>query len=232
MDEPGTIAEAYAYCGRRLRAQDKDRYIASLFAPAERRPWLWALYAFALEIGRVRALVSEPMAGMIRLQWWLEALGGLRAEEAAANLVMTALQDAARASGVAPAPLAAAVEARQDELYGKSAIGAEAAVFAVAARMLGAQSFGAQSFGAQGEAVGAAADDAAKAVTFVETGDPAQARASYQAFRARVTSLPEPALPAFLTVALVPLRLRQPQAAPWRRQIAMLRAAWFGFPEI
>jgi phytoene synthase len=222
MNEPDSIAAAYAYCGRLARAQDKDHYIASLFAPAERRPWLWALYAFALEIGRVRAVVSEPMAGMIRLQWWLEALSGLRAEEAAANPVMTALQDAARASGVAPARLAAAVEARQDELYGKSAVGAVAAVFTVAARMLGAE----------GEAVVAAADDAAKAVTFVATDDPEQARASYRAFRARVTSLPEPVLPAFLTVALVPLRLRRPQAAQWRRQIAMLRAAWFGFPEI
>ena len=222
MNEPDSIAAAYAYCGRLARAQDKDHYIASLFAPAERRPWLWALYAFALEIGRVRAVVSEPMAGMIRLQWWLEALSGLRAEEAAANPVMTALQDAARASGVAPARLAAAVEARQDELYGKSAVGAVAAVFTVAALMLGAE----------GEAVVAAADDAAKAVTFVATDDPEQARAGYQAFRAQVTSLPESVLPAFLTVALVPLRLRRPQAAQWRRQIAMLRAAWFGFPEI
>ena len=183
---------------------------------------MWALYAFALEIGRVRAVVSEPMAGMIRLQWWLEALSGLRVEEAAAHPVMRALQDAARASGVAPAAVAAGVEARQDELYGKSAVGAVAAVFTVAARMLGAE----------GEAVVAAADDAAKAMTFVETDDPEQARASYQAFRTRVPRLPEAALPAFLTVALVPLRLRRPQAAPWRRQIAMLRAAWFGFPEI
>ena len=70
---------------------------------------------------------------------------------------MTALQDAVRASGVAPAALAAALEARQDELYGKSAIGAETAVFSVAARMLGAE----------GEAVVAAADDAAKAMTCV-----------------------------------------------------------------
>jgi len=221
MSEPDSIAEAYAYCGRLVRAHDNDHYIASLFAPAERRPWLWALYAFALEIGRVRTLVNEPMAGMIRLQWWLEALSGLRAEEAAAHPVMRALQDAARASGVAPAALAAAVEARQDELYGKSAVGAVAAVFKVAACMLGAE----------GEAVSAAAGESAAAVTSV-TAAHDQARASYQAFRRQVPRLPEAALPAFLTVALVPLRLRRPQAAPWRRQIAMLRAAWFGFPEI
>jgi len=198
------------------------RALAVSFAPREARDDLFALIALNVELARVAEIVTEPGLGMIRLQWWLEALSGLRAEEAAANPVMTALQDAARASGVAPARLAAAVEARQDELYGKSAVGAVAAVFTVAARMLGAE----------GEAVVAAADDAAKAVTFVATDDPEQARAGYQAFRARVTSLPESVLPAFLTVALVPLRLRRPQAAQWRRQIAMLRAAWFGFPEI
>jgi len=33
-------------------------------------------------------------------------------------------------------------------------------------------------------------------------------------------------------VALVPLRLKRPNAPQWRRQIALLRAAWFGFPKL
>ena len=102
---PDIIAEAYRHCEQIVRAQDKDRFLASLFAPAERRPYLFALYAFALEIARVQALVQEPLAGTIRLQWWLEALGGLRAEEAAASPVMIALQDASRQTGVALTPL-------------------------------------------------------------------------------------------------------------------------------
>ncbi len=61
------------------------------------------------------------MAGTIRLQWWLEAVSGLRAAEAAASPVMIALPDAALQTGVSLMPLAAAVEARQNELHGTPA---------------------------------------------------------------------------------------------------------------
>ena len=52
------IREAYRHCEDLVRAHDKDHYLASLFAPADRRPYLFALYAFALEIGRVEMLVT------------------------------------------------------------------------------------------------------------------------------------------------------------------------------
>jgi 15-cis-phytoene synthase len=170
----------------------------------------------------VKAAVHEPMAGMIRLQWWIEALSGLRAEQAAASPVMIALQDASRQTGVALSPLVGAVEARQAELNGEPRAGAASAIFVVAAGFLGADSD-----------VVAAADAAAQAVTFAAApGDAEKSRNGYAAFRALVRSLPERALPAFLAVSLVPLRLKSPDAAPWRRQVMLLRAAWFGFPKI
>ena len=214
------VDEAYRYCEHQVRHHDKDRFLASLYAPAERRPFLFALYAFALEIGRVRRVVREPLVGTIRLQWWREALGGTRAEEAGANPVMVALQDAARRSGLEVGTLIDAVEARQSELYGTSAVEAEAAVFVAAARLL-----------APPVDLATVARQAARAVTFAS--DPRrsdEAAQAYAAFRARGAEVPQPALPAFLTVALVPLRLRRPEAPQWRRQIALMRAAWFGFP--
>jgi hypothetical protein len=221
MSEPDRISEAYRHCEALVRAHDKDHYLASLFAPAERRPYLFALYAFALEIGRVKWLVNEPMAGTIRLQWWLEAIEGMRAGEAAASPVMIALQDAAAQTGVALAPLAMAVEARQHELHGTPATGAAAAVFVVAAGFLGAE----------GDAIATAAARAAEAVMFADS-EPDLARVAYAAFRAQVGTLPKQSLPAFVSVALVPLRLKRPDAPQWRRQIALLRAAWFGFPKL
>jgi NADH dehydrogenase [ubiquinone] 1 alpha subcomplex assembly factor 6 len=53
---------------------DRDRYQTALFAPAERREALFALYAFNYEIARVRESVTQPMLGQIRLQWWREAI--------------------------------------------------------------------------------------------------------------------------------------------------------------
>ncbi|MGZ5895708.1 MAG: squalene/phytoene synthase family protein [Xanthobacteraceae bacterium] len=68
------MQDAFAHCEQLVREHDKDRFLATLFAPADRRKYLLALYAFALEIGRVKYLVHEPMAGIIRLQWWRDAV--------------------------------------------------------------------------------------------------------------------------------------------------------------
>jgi phytoene/squalene synthetase len=218
MAEPDSITEAYRHCEALVRAHDKDHYLASLFAPAGRRRYLFALHAFALEIGRIKDAVTEPMTGVIRLQWWLEAVTGLRAAEAAASPVMMALQDASQQTNVALAPLAAAVEARQTELEGAPAGGATPVLFVMAARFLGAGD----------GTVDAAAESAAQAMS---ASDPQKARAAYATFRTQVATVPDAVLPAFLPVALVPSLLKNPDAPQWRRQIALLRAAWFGFPK-
>jgi phytoene synthase len=57
-----------------VRQHDRDRFQTALFAPAERREALFALYAFNYEVARVRDIVREPMLGRIRLQWWREAV--------------------------------------------------------------------------------------------------------------------------------------------------------------
>jgi len=216
------VEEAYRHCEQLVRTYDKDRFLTSLYAPAERRRFLFALYAFALEIGRVHRIVQEPMAGMIRLQWWLEAIAGLRAEEAAASPVMLALKDASRQTGAALTPLTFAIEARQAELSGLPPVGAAAAIFGMGARFL-----------VPDADVAEAATEAAKAVTFAgEPRDPVKAKEGYRAFRKDLATIPEGALPVFLTVALVPLLLKQPAAAQWRRQLVLLRSAFFGFPKL
>jgi phytoene synthase len=111
------MPDAYAHCENLVRAGDKDRYLASLFAPADRRPALYALYAFNLEIARVRELAREPMAGEIRLQWWRETLAGTRAGEAAANPVAAALMETMAHFGLSAEILANLIEARAFDLY-------------------------------------------------------------------------------------------------------------------
>ena len=56
------------------RAFEIDRYLSALLSPRPLRQDLIALAAFAGEIARIPAFVSEPMMGEIRLQWWREAL--------------------------------------------------------------------------------------------------------------------------------------------------------------
>lgn len=64
----------HVYCARQARTRDYDRYIAALAAPARCRDDLFAVLAFADEVARVRASVSEPAMGDIRLAWWRESI--------------------------------------------------------------------------------------------------------------------------------------------------------------
>ncbi len=65
---------AVTHCQQLVRSQRKDHFLSSLFAPADTRPHLWALYAFSHELARVQHVVHEPLAGEVRLQWWRDAL--------------------------------------------------------------------------------------------------------------------------------------------------------------
>src|SRR5882757_2763999 len=56
---------------------DYDRYLSIIFSPPEKRADIQAIILFNLEIARIKSKVSEPMMGMIRLQWWCEALDEL-----------------------------------------------------------------------------------------------------------------------------------------------------------
>lgn len=111
------MREASAYCADLVRTADRDRYLASLYAPAGRRGALHALYAFAAEVARVRAAAREPLPGEIRLQWWSEVLAGERAAEAAAHPVAAALLAAVAGHGLSAARLRELVEARRFDLY-------------------------------------------------------------------------------------------------------------------
>ncbi len=68
--------DSVAFCADLVRSHDFPRYAATLFAPAAERRALLALYAFNVEIVRVRDQVSQPLPGEIRLQWWTDMLSG------------------------------------------------------------------------------------------------------------------------------------------------------------
>ena len=105
------------YCADLVRQADRDRYLATLFAPAEHRDALFALYAFNIEIARVRDLAREPMPGEIRLQWWREVLSGERQGEGEANPVSAALLEALKRYGFVAKPLLELIDAHTFDLY-------------------------------------------------------------------------------------------------------------------
>ena len=105
-----------SYCGEQVRRSDHDRYLTCLFAPADRREALFALYAFNHEVAKTSEVVSEPMLGHIRLQWWRESIDGLYGGRARDHAVVQALAAAVARHGLDRARLEALIDARALDL--------------------------------------------------------------------------------------------------------------------
>lgn len=73
------VTDRLSYCGGLVRRFDRERYLVDLFAPDDRREALFALHAFNHELAKTREVVSEPMLGRIRLQWWRDGVATIYA---------------------------------------------------------------------------------------------------------------------------------------------------------
>ncbi len=111
------MPDAFAYCAELVRTADRDRFIAALFAPAEQRGALHALYAFNAELARVREVAHAALPGEIRLQWWSDVIDRQRDGEAQANPVASALLATMDRHGLARETLADLIDARRFDLY-------------------------------------------------------------------------------------------------------------------
>ena len=140
------MQQAFAHCEALVRAADRDRFLAALFAPRERRGALFALYAFNVEIARVREVVRDPVAGEIRLQWWSDVLAGDGRGEIEAHPVASALRASVARYGLPPERLQTTISARRFDLYDEPmatladleayADGASSSLIALAAQIL------------------------------------------------------------------------------------------------
>lgn len=105
------------YCFDLVRLHDKDRFLASLFAPDEKRPLLLALYAFNLEVARIRDSMSEPHLGEIRQLWWRESLDDLYSGRSIDHPVLLQLNRAVTTADLPKTAFTNVIDARQFDLY-------------------------------------------------------------------------------------------------------------------
>ena len=131
------------------RQGEPDRYLAALLAPLPARAGLLALAAFLSELQRVAWAVREPAMGMIRLQWWRDALQqpeGTRTGSPIAD----AVRKAARAHALPANLLNDLIDVRLLDLEATALLDeaalqsylwkSEGVAFLLAAHMLGARS--------------------------------------------------------------------------------------------
>jgi phytoene synthase len=109
--------QAAEYCAGLVRSHDFGRYASTLFLrPAQRRPLL-AVYAFNVEISRVRELVSQPLPGEVRLQWWTDMLAGAGHGGVEGNPVAAELRLAMQSCRLPVERLSRLIEEHQFDLY-------------------------------------------------------------------------------------------------------------------
>ncbi len=111
------LAHHYALCEAALREKDRDAWLATLFAPADRRRRLQAIHAFAQEIAEIPGKVTQPLLGEMRLRWWGDALAAREAGASRAHPVLDALIDTCDACRLGPHEIEGFLEAHIADLY-------------------------------------------------------------------------------------------------------------------
>lgn len=147
MSEANPPTDAAAFCADLVRSHDFPRYASTLFVSAAERRALLALYAFNVEIVRVRDQVTQPLPGEIRMQWWTDMLAGHVHGSAEGNPVAAELLLAIRDFSLPVEPLSLVAEEHQFDLYNDpmptmAALegylsATSSALFALAARIMG-----------------------------------------------------------------------------------------------
>ena len=117
MSGEDTHLDSAAFCADLVRSHDFIRYASTLFVAPDRRRALLALYAFNVEIARVREQVSQPLPGEIRLQWWTDMLADQGRGSAGGNPVAAELKRAIDQFLLPVEPLSRLIEEHQFDLY-------------------------------------------------------------------------------------------------------------------
>jgi len=221
-------SDSFAACEETVRRHDADRYYATLFAPQDKRPHLFALYAFYRELAHAVEAAREPMVLDIRLAWWRETIGDARAGRPREHHVARALAAALAAHDLPQAVFARMIEARASEAGGMAFAGAaeaeehadatSGALMRMACRVLG------EDADEAARAAGIAYALAGRTQGLYRNVDTARI-ARWHLDAVRKLEISRTILPGMLPAALVPLYLRRRNPPVWRRQLSLFLAA-------
>jgi phytoene synthase len=117
MSTPDSVKDSAAFCADLVRTHDFARYAAALFLAADQRRALLSIYAFNVEISRVRDQVSQPLPGEMRLQWWTDMLAGAGHGGVEGNPVAAELLQTINNIRLPIEPLSRLIEEHQFDLY-------------------------------------------------------------------------------------------------------------------
>jgi phytoene synthase len=117
MSASDATKDSAGFCADLVRTHDFARYASTLFMPVDQRRALLAIYAFNVEISRVRDHVSQPLPGEMRLQWWTDMLAGAGHGGIEGNPVAAELLQVIRDHRLPVDPLSRLIDEHQFDLY-------------------------------------------------------------------------------------------------------------------
>lgn len=227
------------YCESLVRDADKDRFLATLFAPDSHRSDLLTLYAFDLETAAVAHRVRDPVAGEIRLQWWHDRVSqdGVSQDgvphdgDATGHPVVDAVLSVLRRHNIDRSVALDLIDARRRALYADAAMTeaefelaaseSAGAVFRLASHVLDGSPADVTRLAAHHAGVAASASQVAPDAVGFDVS--AMSERHRHAVRALIPTLPASVLPALLPLTLVvDGRVSLPQ---WRKQWILWRAS-------
>jgi phytoene synthase len=110
---------SHRYVLDEVRAADRDRFLAALFAPEPERIGLLTLLAFDHELARTRTVTREPMLARIRLEWWREAVAEVAGDgKPRAQPIVESLSETVRRHRLLQQRLLDLIDAREEEIEG------------------------------------------------------------------------------------------------------------------
>lgn len=103
-------------CAALVKTHDRDRFLVASLMPEPQREALYALFAFNHEIAKTRSVVTETQLGLIRLQWWRDAVRGIYDGEVLEHEVVGPLARAIQKFHLPVEPFVALTQAREFDL--------------------------------------------------------------------------------------------------------------------
>ena len=112
------ISSDIEFCTVELRKYDYYRYLCCLLAPEKFRSKLLTIYAFNNEIAKIKDIITEPMAGHIRLQWWRETIDDIYngAQKDHKNEIVSSLYELISKTKIPKKMFDDLIDAREDDI--------------------------------------------------------------------------------------------------------------------
>ncbi|KAJ3801528.1 isoprenoid synthase domain-containing protein [Lentinula aff. detonsa] len=111
-----TDHEAVEYCRDFVRKYDYEAYLIAQFWPKELRGSYYAIKAFSTELAMIQDSVSNPTIGMMRMQFWRDAIKAMMNGNPSRHPIAQALHQASIRSNLPFYHLNRIIDARDAEL--------------------------------------------------------------------------------------------------------------------